>query len=99
MKRRIPTATIVGVVTGEQVQIGINRHVTDVALSPGEDLQFGPVGPHPGDTATKKLHFPAIGINRLDEPEIAKPTSNVYLDHKQPWVVIDDSLKKYDQLP
>lgn len=35
----------------------------------------------------------------LDDPTIATPTSNVYLDHRQPWVVIDDSLKKYDQLP
>ena len=42
-----------------------------------------------------------IGVTAasLDDPAIAKPTSNVYLDHRQPWVVIDQSLKKYDQLP
>jgi hypothetical protein len=42
-----------------------------------------------------------IGVTAasLDDPGIAKPTSNVYLDHRQPWVVLDDSLRKYDQLP
>ena len=35
----------------------------------------------------------------LDDPAIAEPASNVYLDHRQPWVVIDDSLRKYDKLP
>jgi hypothetical protein len=42
-----------------------------------------------------------IGITAasLDDPGIANPESNVYLDHKQLWVKIDDSLRKYDQLP
>ena len=42
-----------------------------------------------------------IGVTAatLDDPTFAKPTSNVYLDHKQPWVVIDDSLRKYEKLP
>jgi len=42
-----------------------------------------------------------IGVTAasLDDPTAAKPTSNVYLDHQQPWAVIDDSLKKYDQFP
>ncbi len=45
--------------------------------------------------------WPDIGITAasLDDPSIAKPTSNIYLDHRQPWVVLDESLKKYDQLP
>lgn len=42
-----------------------------------------------------------IGVTAatLDDPTIAKPESNVYLEHKQPWVVVDDSLRKYDTLP
>ncbi len=42
-----------------------------------------------------------IGVTAasLDDPTLAKPTSNVYLDHRQPWVVLDDGLKKYDRLP
>ena len=42
-----------------------------------------------------------IGVTAasLDEPGIAKPESNVYLDHQQPWVVLDDSLRKYEKLP
>ena len=41
----------------------------------------------------------AVTAASLDDPGIAKPESNVYLDHQQPWVVIDDNLRKYDQLP
>lgn len=41
----------------------------------------------------------AITAASLDDPAIAKPASNVYLNHRQPWVVIDESLRKYDQLP
>ncbi len=42
-----------------------------------------------------------IGVTAasLNEPGIAKPGSNVYLDHQQPWVVLDDSLRKYDKFP
>lgn len=35
----------------------------------------------------------------LDEPEIAKPTTNVYLDHQQPWVKIDEDLRCYKKFP
>lgn len=35
----------------------------------------------------------------LDDPGEAVPTSNVYLDHKQPWVVIDETLKKFPRFP
>ena len=42
-----------------------------------------------------------IGVTAasLDAPSIAKPEFNVYLDHKQSWILIDESLKQYDQLP
>lgn len=42
-----------------------------------------------------------IGVTAasLDDPSIAKPESNVYLDHKQPWILIDESLRQYDRLP
>ena len=35
----------------------------------------------------------------LDNPHIAKPTTNVYLNHKQPWVRIDEELKCYERFP
>lgn len=41
----------------------------------------------------------AITAASLDDPRVAKPESNVYLDHKQPWVMIDETLRRYDKLP
>ncbi len=35
----------------------------------------------------------------LDDPTLAKPVTNVYLDHKQPWVMIDESLRCYGKFP
>ena len=35
----------------------------------------------------------------LDDPTAAVPTSNVYVEHKQPWVALDESLKKFAQFP
>ena len=35
----------------------------------------------------------------LDDPGSAVPTSNVYLDHKQSWVALDDKLKKFATFP
>lgn len=35
----------------------------------------------------------------LDDPAVAKPATNVYLEHKQPWVVLDEKLRKYDRFP
>jgi hypothetical protein len=42
-----------------------------------------------------------VGITAasLDDPGIVKPESNVYLDHQQPWVIIDETLRRYDKLP
>jgi hypothetical protein len=41
----------------------------------------------------------AILTASLDDPAAAVPTSNVYLSHRQPWVMLDDTLKKFDQFP
>jgi hypothetical protein len=41
----------------------------------------------------------AITTTTLDEPSIAKPTRNVYLDHQQPWVALDESLKQSRKFP
>jgi hypothetical protein len=41
----------------------------------------------------------AITAASLDDTAIVKPESNVYLDHRQPWVIIDESLRQYDKLP
>ncbi len=35
----------------------------------------------------------------LDDPGIAKPTRNVYLEHQQPWVALDENLKKSERFP
>ncbi len=35
----------------------------------------------------------------LDDPTIAKPVTNIYLDHQQPWVMIDESLRCYEKFP
>lgn len=42
-----------------------------------------------------------IGVTAacLDNPEVVKPESNVYLSHRQPWVIVDESLRNYDQFP
>lgn len=41
----------------------------------------------------------AILTATLDDPSAAVPTSNVYLEHRQNWVALDDSLKQFDQFP
>ena len=35
----------------------------------------------------------------LDDPAAAVPTSNVYLEHKQPWVALDETLKRFTRFP
>lgn len=35
----------------------------------------------------------------LDDPAAAVPTSNVYLEHKQPWVALDETLKAFARFP
>ncbi len=35
----------------------------------------------------------------LDDPGVAKPTTNVYLEHQLPWVVLDEKLRKYTRFP
>ena len=42
-----------------------------------------------------------VGITAasLDDPEIAKPTSNVNLEDRRSWVVLDDNLKKFERFP
>lgn len=41
----------------------------------------------------------AVMTATLDDPAAAVPTSNVYLDHKQPWVVLDEALKTFAKFP
>lgn len=55
----------------------------------GSSLTFG------GDDWTDV----AVTAATLDDPGSVAPQSNVYLDHKQPWVMIDDALRRYDKLP
>jgi|GEM_PF-5787277 hypothetical protein len=41
----------------------------------------------------------AVLASTLDDPGFAKPTSNVYLDHQLPWVLLDDELRRYQKFP
>lgn len=41
----------------------------------------------------------AIMSATLDDPGAAVPTSNVYTSEKQPWVVLDESLKNHHKFP
>ena len=55
----------------------------------GSSLTFG------GDDWTDV----GIAAASLDDPSFVRPESNVYLDHRQPWVIIDETLRCYDKLP
>lgn len=39
----------------------------------------------------------AILAPTLDQPEIASPTSHVYVEHQLPWIKLDDGLPTRDQ--
>ena len=41
----------------------------------------------------------AVLAATLDEPGIATPTAHVYVEHKLPWVRLDDDLTKYERFP
>jgi hypothetical protein len=41
----------------------------------------------------------SILVATLDEPGIATPTANVYVEHKLPWVRLDDDLTRYERFP
>jgi len=41
----------------------------------------------------------AILSATLDDPSAAVPTTNVYLDHKQPWVALNENLRGYGTFP
>ena len=41
----------------------------------------------------------SILVATLDEPGIATPTANVYVEDKLPWVRLDDELNRYETLP
>ena len=73
--------------------------ITSCATSPG--VQRGFCGRCGSSLTFAGDGWTDIGVTAasLDEPGIAKPESNVYLDHKQPWVMLDDSLRKYEKLP
>jgi len=42
---------------------------------------------------------PAVLSATFDDPGVAKPTTNVYLDHQHTWVVLDEKLRKYPKFP
>ena len=73
--------------------------LTTCATSPGVERGF--CGQCGSSLTFAGDGWDTIGVTTasLDDPGIAKPTSNVYLDHQQPWVALDENLKKYEQFP
>ncbi len=41
----------------------------------------------------------AVLAATLDEPGLANPTANVYVEDKLPWVHLDDNLTQYQRFP
>ena len=82
----------------ENFEVTLGRIAT-YASSPGVERGFcqkcGTSLTYSGDGWTD------IGVlsATLDDPGVAKPTTNVYLDHQLPWVVLDEKLKKYTEFP
>lgn len=33
----------------------------------------------------------------LDDPSIAEPAANIYISHKQPWVLLDENLPSFEE--
>ncbi len=75
-----------GVLTFCETSPGIRRGFCGAC---GTSLTFGGKG------------WDEIGVTAasLDDPSLVSPSSNVYLDHRQPWVVHDESLRNYDKFP
>ena len=82
----------------ENFEIG-KGEMTFCATSPG--VQRGFCGRCGSSLTFAGDGWTDIGVTAasLDDPTVAKPESNVYLDHRQPWIVLDDSLRNYDRLP
>ena len=73
--------------------------ITVCATSPG--VQRGFCGRCGSSLTYTGEGWDTIGVTTasLDDPEIAKPTSNVYLEHRRSWVVLDDNLKTFERFP
>ena len=73
--------------------------ITFCATSPG--VQRGFCGQCGSSLTFAGDGWTDIGITAatLDDPGVAKPTSNVYVEHRLPWVVLDENLKRYEQFP
>ena len=73
--------------------------ITFCATSPG--VQRGFCGRCGSSLTYTGEGWDTIGITTatLDDPEIAKPTSNVYVEDQRAWVVLDDNLKKFERFP
>src|SRR5271156_2486962 len=80
VKANVPTAAIVGVVAGEQVQLRIDGHVIDVAQPPSEDFQSGAVRANPGDATAEELAGGAVLADRLVEAVIAHGDIQITVD-------------------
>ena len=73
--------------------------ITFCATSPGVERGF--CGRCGSSLTYTGEGWDTIGVTTasLDDPEIAKPTSNVYLEHRQPWVMIDETLRCFEKFP
>jgi len=73
--------------------------ITTCETSPG--MQRGFCGRCGSSLTGGGDNWDEVGITAasLDEPGAVKPESNVYLDERQPWVLIDETLRCYEKFP
>ena len=80
----IPTATVVGVSTGEDIHERIDRYVVDVPEVVGVHFHLGAIGTDAYDAAAEFGEFCAIRALRIHESEIAQgdvdPAIDTHLD-------------------
>ena len=73
--------------------------ITYYASSPGHQRGFCSICSSSLTMTGEQYTDVGITASTLDDPALAKPESNVFIDHKPPWIVINESLRNYNQGP
>ena len=80
----VPPAAVIGIVSGEDVHVGINGDIEDVPLSPGEDLHLRSVRANPYDPTTAARECRSIFGDCFHKPKVTHgnvdPTVNPHAD-------------------